>query len=267
MIRIESNETIEDLQCSGTRLIQSTSGHRFGEDSVLLANFSASYYVNKNKKYRIFDLGCGCGAISVLLSAKLPASVITGVDISYESAEIFEKNIILNGSEERVTAICCDWNDIGRHVVRGSADIVVSNPPYFDQGSGTHPADADRKAARIIRSGGEEDLARAASYLLKTGGMFFIVCRTIRLTDILLVLRNHDIEPVRLKLVQAYSDSAPKSFLLAARKDGKRGNLITDRPLVIYDRAGVYSEQTTGYYGKTPPMTREKLYEDIITSE
>ncbi len=62
-----ADETLEDLQRAGLKLIQKTSGFRFGQDSVFLASFAADLVMHK-KHVQAADLGAGSGAVSVLLS-------------------------------------------------------------------------------------------------------------------------------------------------------------------------------------------------------
>ncbi|NCU25967.1 SAM-dependent methyltransferase [Candidatus Nomurabacteria bacterium] len=267
MFLLKENETIEDLQIDGYRLIQSMNGHRFGEDSVLLANHAVSFFVNRKKKYEIYDLGCGCGAVSFLLAGKLVNSSITGVEIQAYPYSVYIRNILLNDLSHRVSGLNYDWNTITGKTLKGVADIVVSNPPYFKIESGPTASDDSRAIARSFKLGSETELARAASYLLKSGGMCFIVYRSARLPDMLLALREFDLEPVNIRFVHAYAGSAPKTFLVSSRKSGKPGGLIVDKPLVIFDSNGVYSEQLKEYYGKSSPMTKDELYRGITKNE
>jgi hypothetical protein len=63
------DETLEDLQRDGLRLIQLRDGFRFGEDSVLLAAYAAKL-VRSRRHLQVADLGAGCGAVSILLASR-----------------------------------------------------------------------------------------------------------------------------------------------------------------------------------------------------
>ena len=78
-IPLYENETVEDLQRCGLRLIQQKKGFRFGEDSVLLAHHAATA-IRRPVGIRVADLGCGCGFMTVLLSSLLPKAHITGLE-------------------------------------------------------------------------------------------------------------------------------------------------------------------------------------------
>ena len=94
-----------------------------------------------------------------------------------------------------------------------------------------------------------------------------MIYRSIKLADLMLSMRENDLEPVRLRFIYPFEDSRPKSFLIAARKSGKSGGLIVESPLVIFDSVGVYSDKVIDYYGKTGSMSKEELYRDVVFCE
>ena len=60
-----------------------------------------------------------------------------------------------------------------------------------------------------------------------------MVHRTERLTDVLCTLREHGLEPKRLRLAQHRADSAPSILLVEAVRGGKSG-LITEPTLILH---------------------------------
>ena len=131
MILLKKDETLEDLQLNNIRMIQKKNGFRFGEDSVLLANYISEYYAKtKNASKNIIDLGCNFGSITLLLSQKLSFAKFTGVEITQDAFDAFNRNILLNNISDRVKAINSDWNRLGEIYKGGEFDCVISNPPY-----------------------------------------------------------------------------------------------------------------------------------------
>ena len=61
-VHIEPDETVEDLQLNGLRLIQKRNSFRFGMDSVLLAHFS-----DIHPRESVADIGTGNGVLVLLL--------------------------------------------------------------------------------------------------------------------------------------------------------------------------------------------------------
>ena len=307
MIPLFTDETIEDLQLHGLRMIQGKDIFRFGEDSVLLVHFvSDSLRKSTMARRSVIDLGCNCGSISLLLSAKLPNSLFTGVEITSKASEIFSRNILLNHLQHRVSCVEADWNHLEGILPCGQADVVVSNPPYrvpaAKQKAGAVTTARDNEDAENCEnigdaencentgdagdSGNTRDIANvgnvpdlmiareeihssldqllaAAAGLLKDGGKAFFVYRANRLVDVMEGMRKHRIEPRVLRMVQPFADREPKAFLVMGQKSGKPGGFIVQKPLILFDRPGCYTEEVTAMYGKYPPLTQEELYRDI----
>lgn len=81
--------------------------------------------------YEIIDLGTGCGNIAIALTKLLPLSRILALDISEEIIFIAKKNAEKYGAGERIRFIKSDlFKEIGDNL-KGSFDMIVSNPPYI----------------------------------------------------------------------------------------------------------------------------------------
>ena len=91
---------IDDLGIDNLKLIQDTDMFCFGIDAVMLANFA---YCDEGAK--VVDLCTGNGIIPVLLSAKIPASQIIGVEIQEEVAKLANENIKMNRLEDKLSVI------------------------------------------------------------------------------------------------------------------------------------------------------------------
>ena len=74
-----------------------------------------------------------------------------------------------------------------------------------------------------------------------------MVHRPHRLTDIMCVLREHKLEPKRIRFVQPYADREPNMVLVEAVRSGKP--MIKVMPtLVIYNSDGTYTQETFDIY-------------------
>ena len=125
-------ESLEELGRKGFRMIQRRDGFRFGEDTVFLAHFCASVAPRTGKCKKVLELGAGCGAASLLLSARRPDLRIDAVEIDPVSFGVFSRNILLNGLEERIFPILGDirkYPDSVRIKISGY-DFVFFNAPY-----------------------------------------------------------------------------------------------------------------------------------------
>ena len=92
-------ERTDDLQYKGLMFIQDDRYFSFGTDAVLLARFST---VKKGEK--AVDFGTGTGIIPVLLAKDTDASFF-GIELQEGPAALAERNVRLNGLEDRVTII------------------------------------------------------------------------------------------------------------------------------------------------------------------
>ena len=74
-----------------------------------------------------------------------------------------------------------------------------------------------------------------------------MVHRPYRLADIMCSLREHKLEPKKIRFVHPYIDREPTMVLIEAVRSGKP-MLKVMPPLVIYDRLGKYTEEIMDIY-------------------
>ncbi len=268
MIPLHDREGIEDLQLGGLRIIQSRDGFRFGEDSVLLANVAAAAFSHRRRPpERIADLGCNAGAIALIMAFKLPRSRIVGIEIAEDACSLFRRNIELNGLGDRISCVQADWNDLRGIVPAASADCVVSNPPYARRRSDDANRADDRRIAREEIRSDAAGLAEAAAYLLRPGGLAFMIYRADRLADVLAALRASRLEPVRIRFVHPFADRAPGTFIVMSRKHGRPAGLKVEKPLVVREAPGRYAPEVRAMYGDRPTMPAQELLRGVCASD
>ena len=101
----------------------------FTTDAVFLGNFP--HVVNKAK---VLELGCGTGAISMLLESR-GAAQITAVDCNHRITELLRRSVADNGLLEKFTVIDGDIRDYKQLFQPESMDLVAANPPYRNSGN------------------------------------------------------------------------------------------------------------------------------------
>jgi release factor glutamine methyltransferase len=108
------------------------------------------------ENWRILDLGTGSGAILCSLLQSLPGSFGAGIDISPGACAIARDNLAALGLARRGVIICCDWT----RALRGTFDVIVTNPPYVARGEIARLAPEVRDHdPRLALDGGEDGLA------------------------------------------------------------------------------------------------------------
>ncbi|MDD2534733.1 MAG: methyltransferase [Eubacteriales bacterium] len=253
------DETIDDLQRDGLRMIQKKDGFRFGEDSVLLAAFAADLAKPVNRKgqmpMQIADIGAGSGTVSLLLAGRLPRADIVGIEISQRPYEIFLRNITLNGLDGRVRAIRGDVRETSL-IPRASLDLIVSNPPYRHAhrhlkkpASGQASLDDELRTAQDMTTLSPDDLTRTAASWLKPGGTIALIQRPENLPELLNAMHNARIEPTLLRPVVPLPGRKPSAILVAGRLHGLAGSFRFLPELLVCDRPGHYSPETAAIYG------------------
>ena len=160
-----------------------------------------------------------------------------------------KRSVLLNNLQEKITVIHGDIKNAGTIFPAQCADSVTCNPPYIC-GQADVQQNESIAIARHELLCSLEDVVYAAKYLLKPQGRFYIIHRPERLTDLLILLAKHNVNPKRMRFVQPYADSAPTMILVEARK-AMKPQLSIEKPLVIYKEKGVYTEEVNTIYGKS----------------
>ena len=217
--------------------------HRFGTDTVLLADFS------KPKEWEnACELGSGCGAISFIWCREKPPKHITAVELQSDGADMISRGAKHNGLESRIDVLNEDLRNLSV-LTPGSFDVVACNPPYKQQGGGIINPEQGRLLARHEYTCTIEDVCKSAARLLRFGGRLCLCQRPERLSDIICAMRESDIEPKRLRLVQQRKNKAPKLFLIEGKKGGKCGGLVVGDTLLIENENGGWSDEMLEIYG------------------
>lgn len=242
-IELKDGERLDDLHRNGFQIIQNEKLFCFGMDAVLLSGFA-----NVKEGERALDLGTGTGIIPILLAAKTKGKYFTGLEISAVSADMARRSVLHNGLEDRIEIIQGDIKEAGELFAPASFDTVTSNPPYMIGQHGLTNPDIEKAAARHEIFCTLEDVVRAAARLVRPGGKFYMVHRPFRLAEIIRTLSAYKLEPKRMRLVYPYVDREPNMVLIEAMRGGKP-RMTVEKPLIVYEKAGVYTPEITEIYG------------------
>ncbi len=240
-----SEETIEDLQLNGLRIIQKKHGFRFGVDAVLLSDFAA-----RTKPRKILDLCTGNGIVPILLSAKTDAEKICGLEIQPHICDTALRSVALNGLYPRVEITCGDLKDAVDIYGQSAFDTVTCNPPYMKRGTGLiNPAD-EKSIARHEIMCTLEDVIRVSAQLLAPAGRLLMVHRPSRLTDIICEMRKYKIEPKELRLVSPSLGKPPNLILVSGIKNGG-AELRVLPELILFNADGSETEELKEIYNRS----------------
>jgi len=186
-------------------------------DTVFLSDF-----VRARPGDRILDMGAGCGALSLLLLIRNQGIVVDGVELDAPAASLAQRNMEENGFSGRGRIWQGDYRDLPEQCLR-LYDVCVSNPPYYEEGTGKMPACRSRAQSR---GGGEDslgELCRSAGRSLKTHGTLFLCYPAAKLERLMDVLRDCRFAVKRLRFVHHSPEKEAFLALLEARHDGGCG--------------------------------------------
>jgi tRNA1Val (adenine37-N6)-methyltransferase len=171
------------------KIEQPSSGYRVTQDSFLLAEFIAV-----KPHDRILDLGTGIGIIPLLLAQEGSFKEIIGLELQPELAKLAQQNVALNHLENKIKIFESDIREIKPLFPANNFDIVVSNPPYIPVGKGRLSPNPQKRNCTIA------DIISAARYLLKNKGKLYLSYLPDNLLNLLLLLREANLEPKRLQV-------------------------------------------------------------------
>ncbi|MCL2507922.1 MAG: methyltransferase [Oscillospiraceae bacterium] len=215
--------------------------HRFGTDAFVLAYFS-----NPKQKDIACDLGSGCGIIPLLWIRESRCLRVTALEIQPDACELMRKAAELNGLHKRLEVVNGDLRDISV-LPPASCDLVTMNPPYKAPLAGIQSADDASLIARHEVTCRFSDVAEAAKRLLRFGGRFCVCHRPERLADVVCSMREHGLEPKRLRTVVHQKGREPMLILAEGRKGGRPGMIIEPELVMTTDGTELTKEALTIY--------------------
>lgn len=240
---LKPGERLDDLQRNNYHIIQNPAKFCFGMDAVLLSG-----YANVKKGETVLDLGTGTGILPILLEAKTEGGHFTGLEIQEESADMARRSVVINGLQDKIDIVCGDIKEAVKLFGYSSYDVVVSNPPYMIEQHGLINPDSPKAIARHEIACTLKDVIGNGAGILRPGGRFYMVHRPFRLVEIYRCFMDYGLEPKKTRLVYPYVDKEPSMVLIEAVKGG-RSRITIEKPLIIYDGDGQYTQEIKEKYG------------------
>ena len=94
----------------------------------LCANWAAANKI-QDAPLQILEVGTGSGCIAIALQQKMPAAIITAIDMSAKAIEVATINAAKYNAPIQFKTL--DFLDESNWPELGSFDIIISNPPYI----------------------------------------------------------------------------------------------------------------------------------------
>jgi tRNA1(Val) A37 N6-methylase TrmN6 len=208
--------------CGRLHLWQPKKGYRAATDPVILAAACPA-----RAGERVLDLGCGAGAASLCLAARVPGVQLAGLELQPAYATLARRNAAENRVEMQV-----ECGDLAQMPValRRDFDHVIANPPYYPAGGTPSPNAARATALQVDTPLG--DWVQAAARRLAPGGWLTLICGADGLPAVLAAMGTKMGSASVLPL-QPREGRAALRIVLRARKGGK-GAFQLLAPLVLH---------------------------------
>ncbi|WP_270727464.1 tRNA1(Val) (adenine(37)-N6)-methyltransferase [Shimia sp. Alg240-R146] len=205
-------------------LVQPKKGYRAGVDPVLLA---ASVPAKSGQS--VLELGCGIGAASFCLAARVPGLQLAAIEIQPRYAELARENAARNGIE--IDIFDGDLLALPEPLRQIQFDHVIANPPYFDREASTAAVDLGREVA-MGEATPLADWVTTAARRLRQGGYASFIHRTERLPDLLSAMSGL-LGSVQVAPLQAREGRASGLVLVRGRKGG-RADFRLHAPILMH---------------------------------
>jgi len=163
---------------------QSKSVFRVGTDAVLLGALT-----NSSNKEKMLEIGPGTGVISLMLAQRNLDLKITAVEISEEAAKLTELNFNHSDFKNRLKVI---QNDFKTFQSEEKFDLIVCNPPYFDE----NPSTKDKIARQKVELG-FENLIKKSAELITENGSFSVILPSESANSFEKTAKHHDFHLIR----------------------------------------------------------------------
>lgn len=242
MGKIEINDLV---YFKNIKIVQDKDYFNFSLDSILLPNF-----VDITKKTKmILDMCTGNAPIPLILSTKTNAKIYA-VELQREVYNLAKETIKINKLDNQIVLINNNIKNLKKIFNTETFDIITCNPPYFKKKEDSIINENIVKSiARHEIEMELEDVMLISKALLKNEGSLVLVHRTDRLIEIIELMRKHNIEPKRMRLIYPKINTESNLVLIDGRKNGKKGLKILP-PLYIHNNDNSYTKEVLEMFGK-----------------
>ena len=201
---------------------------KVGTDGILLGSWA-----DVTNCKRILDMGSGTGLLALMLAQRADQhSQIYAVELDPIAANQAQENITSSPWWNRIQLI----QDDVQHFLKNTEqifDLIVSNPPYFEQG--VDCKNDERELARYVKQSHLDWLSWASERLSEKGKISFVLpydaAKTLEKQSVLYCVKQ--------TAIITKAEKMPSRMLITFSKN--QGALEQDE-LIIYDKNSQYTK-------------------------
>jgi len=230
------NFTCDAFLDGRVHLHQPLKGFRSGLDAVFLAAACPAETGD-----HILEAGCGAGAASLCLLARIPEAKVPGVEIDPGLAALACENAAANGKSESFESINADvtasWAELQAAGLRADAyDHVMANPPFFSHGRSRPAKDRGNARARAMPEGELEAWLRFLAATAKPSGTCTVIHTAEALPELLSAF-DRRFGDLRITPLYPKAD-APAIRIIICGIKGSRAPLAIMPGIILHEQDG-----------------------------
>lgn len=237
LVEAEEHVTEDSLLDGRLILLQPKEGFRASIDPIILA---ATVPVKAGDS--VLDVGTGSGAAALALLAREPWAWVTGLDIQESLVALASRSAARNQMTEHATFLAGDI--VSEHASNklGGFDHVMSNPPFFERGSGQLPKNKARALATVESTA---DLGVWIEFMLgavRAGGTITLIHRAEREGELVKLLKPSCGKIAVMDLTSKKDEGTQKLIVVQAIK-GADGADVSRTELFLHKSDDDFTEQ------------------------
>lgn len=237
LVEAEEHVTEDSLLDGRLILLQPKDGFRASIDPIVLA---ATVPVKAGD--HVLDVGTGSGAAALALLVREPWAWVTGLDIQESLIALASRSAARNQMTEHVTFVAGDLVSQNVRTKLGQFDHVMSNPPFFERGSGQLPKNKARALATVESTA---DLRVWIEFMVsaaRDGGTITLIHRAEREDEVIDLLSPNCGDISVMDLTSKESDGTHKLVIVQAIKAACAAN-VSRTELILHKADDDYTEQ------------------------
>ncbi len=209
------------------------------------------WYAHPKRTDQTFaELGCGTGYVSFGLSSRYGLSGV-GIDQEIRYRTAFLEGANKNGLLESLQFIRDDLTTLSQTIPKNGFDLVVFNPPHYEEGRGNGADDRFRAISREAHREVYHRFSRAVEYLLRPKGSFCCVINPVHLIEWMEALSKAHLTLKKIRFVHGVLHGKAQLVLMRGMTAAKKGFLDVEPPLIL-------QRHMAGGGGLEPPLAESE---------
>ena len=210
---------------------QNNCAMKVGTDAILLGAWASVA-----RPENILDIGTGTGIIALMLGQRYPQATVDAVESDALACQQASDNFEKSPWPDRLTAHCCD---IQNFVSERHYDLIVCNPPYFQQS--LKPTATARRMARHDETLSSIDLVNSVDRLLTADGRFSVIEPSSQSEDFIAVAAEQHLYCMQRCYVRPTPNHEPKRVLMEFTRQAN--TTVDETEIVIESSRHIYTPE------------------------